>query len=71
MIRIVNRTHTALSCGEVLEILADTEDDIKALDDVVRDAYEECTAAPGSMAYTADMQAIYQMSPSRVWTKVG
>lgn len=71
MIRIVSRTHTALSCGELLEILADTENDIKALDDVVSDAYEECLAAPGSRAYTADMNAIYQLSPSRVWTKVG
>ena len=28
-------------------------------------------AEPGSMAWTADMSAVYQLSPSKKWTKVG
>lgn len=70
MIRIVKRTHTGLPCGEILDILADTEEDITALGDVVNDGFDSVKAGPGSAAYTANMSAVYQMSPSRVWTKV-
>lgn len=70
MIRIIKRTYTALACGEALEILADTEADILALGDEVCDGYEDVKAGPGSIAYTADMSAVYQLSPSRVWTKM-
>lgn len=53
-----------------VEILADTEDEIKALDDVVDDGDNAVIATPGSMAYTADFGAVYQLSPSNKWTKV-
>lgn len=68
-IRIINRTHTALPCGEVVEILADTESEITALGDEVSDAYQTVKTAAGSLAYTADMSAIYRLSPGMVWTK--
>lgn len=69
-IRIINRTHTALPCGEVVEILADTEEEITALGDEVTDAYQTVKAAAASLAYTADLAAIYQKSPSGEWMKV-
>lgn len=53
-----------------VEILADTEDEIKALDDVVDDGDNTVIATPGSMAYTADFGVVYQLSPSNKWTKV-
>lgn len=53
------------------EILADTETDITALGEVVTDGRLTVRPAPGSFAYTANMNAIYQLSPSGVWTKVG
>ena len=71
MIRIVKRTHTGLPCGEVLDILADTEEDITALGDVVADGFDNVKAGPGSFAYTADMGVVYQLSPSREWKKAG
>lgn len=71
MIRIVKRTHTGLPCGEVLDILADTEEDITALGDVVADGFDNVKAGPGSFAYTADMGIVYQLSPSREWKKAG
>lgn len=54
-----------------VEILADTENEIKALDDVVDDGDTSVIPTPGSLAYTADFGAVYQLSPSGVWTKVG
>ena len=53
-----------------IEILADTEDDIKALDDVVDDGENSVIPTPGSVAYTADFGVVYQLSPSNTWTKV-
>lgn len=69
MIRILNRTHTGLPCGETLEILADTEADILALGDVVSDGYDTVKAGPGSIARVAGFGAMYELSPSRKWTK--
>lgn len=53
------------------EILADTEAEITALTNVVDDGTRLVGALPGSWAYTADMNALYQMSPSGVWMKTG
>ena len=52
------------------EILADAESDITALGETVTDGRIACRPAPGSVAYTADMSAVYQLSPSGVWTKM-
>ena len=68
-IRIINRTHTALPCGEAVEIITDTEDEITALGNEVADAYQTVKAAAGSLAYVADMSAVYRMSPAGVWIK--
>lgn len=54
-----------------VEILTDTEAEIKALDDVVDDGDNAVIPTPGSMAYTVDMAVVYQLSPSNKWTKVG
>lgn len=43
------------------EFILDSEEDVKELP-----IYGEA----GSMAYTADMSIIYQLSPSHVWVKV-
>lgn len=54
-----------------VEILADTEADITALTEIVTDQYGNTAIPfPGSMAYTADMSVVYQLSPSGTWTKV-
>lgn len=68
-IRIIDRTHTGLPCGEVLEILVDSEEDIKTFGDTISDNYASAKAAPGSLAYTADMSVIYQKAPSGKWVK--
>lgn len=52
------------------EILADKESEIQALEEVVHDGRLAVIPTPGSMAYTADMSVVYQLSPSGVWTKV-
>ena len=52
------------------EILVDAEDEITALGKVVTDGRVAVLPAPGSIAYTADMSAVYQLSPSNVWTKM-
>lgn len=72
MIAIVKRDHAPLKSvrkDEYCEIIADTESDILALGVTVTDADETVVCAPGSVAYTADMAAIYQLSPGGVWTK--
>lgn len=53
-----------------VEIIADAESDIASLDEIVDDGDTKVIPTPGSMAYTADLSVIYQLSPSGVWTKV-
>ena len=62
-----SRNHIPFS---VCEILADAEDDITGMGEVVTDGRITVKPAPGSFAYTADMSAVYQLSPSEVWTKI-
>jgi len=69
MIRIVNRTYTGLACGETLEILADTEEDILALGRDVSDGYDSVKAGPGSIARVVGFGATYELSPSGAWVK--
>lgn len=52
------------------EIIADTEADISGLGETVNDDGNLFIPAAGSIAYTADMSAVYQYSPSGMWTKV-
>lgn len=54
-----------------VEIVADAESDITALGEIVDDGYFTVIPTPGSIAYTADVKAVYMLSPSGVWTKVG
>jgi len=70
MIKIVHRTSTAYPCGDYCEILADTESEILALGEVVKDDCQSVKVDAGSIAYTAGYGVIYQLSPSKVWTKV-
>lgn len=53
-----------------VEIIADAESDISSLEEIVDDGDVKVIPTPGSMAYTADMSVVYQLSPSGVWTKV-
>ena len=55
----------------LVDIIADTVADISALTDTVTDGSLKIKAEPGSMAWTADMSAVYQLSPSKKWTKIG
>ena len=55
---------------ELVNILADAEADITALGAEVCNGKTTVKPLPGSVAYTADMSAIYQLSPSGVWTKM-
>ena len=55
----------------LLDILADIEAEITALGTEICAGTCKVKAKPGSMAYTADMSAVYQMSPSGKWTKIG
>lgn len=74
MYRIVERTHISLpddTDGYIMDIIADSEDDIKGLGAEVDYESAKLTCAPGSIAYTADAKAVYMLSPSGVWTKVG
>ncbi len=57
-------------CYLRVEILADTEDEIKAIGETITEGDALVSPAPGSIAYTADMSAVYQLSPSKVWTKM-
>lgn len=77
MIRIKptnNRTLVSDTCDMIfqqeVEIIADAESDITALEEIVDDGDTKVIPLPGSMAYTADMSVVYQLSPSGVWTKV-
>lgn len=54
-----------------VEIIADAESDITALEEIVDDGDITVIPTPGSIAYTADAKALYMLSPSGVWTKVG
>lgn len=59
-----------------VDILADTEDEITALGGVGSVVQETGTSMAvklmaGSMAHTAGYGAIYELSPSGVWTKQG
>ena len=65
-----NSVYTPLGRIGVCEILTDTEAEILSLTDVVDDGTNTVRLAPGSVAYTADMSAVYQLSPSEVWTKM-
>lgn len=78
MIRIKsadNRTLVNDTCDMIfrqeVEIIADAESDISTLEEIVDDGTVKVIPLPGSMAYTADMSVVYQLSPSGVWTKVG
>lgn len=66
---LVNDTCDMIFRQEV-EIIADAESDISSLEEIVDDGDVKVIPTPGSMAYTADMSAVYQLSPSGVWTKV-
>ena len=54
-----------------VEIVADAESDITALGEIVDDGDFTVIPTPGSIAYTADAKAVYMLSPSGAWTKVG
>lgn len=54
----------------VCEILSDSEAEIVSLGEIVNDGEFELIPEAGSIAYTANLSAIYQMSPSGEWTKV-
>lgn len=56
--------------AQEVEILCDTEAEILALGEIVDDGTVEVKPTPGSTAYTADMSAIYQLSPSGTWVKM-
>lgn len=68
-IRIMKRTHTGLFCGEVLEILADTEEDILVLGRDVNDGFDRVKAGPGSIARVVGFGPTYELSPSGAWVK--
>lgn len=69
-----NRNLVSDTCDMIfrqeVEIIADAENDISSLEEIVDDGDVKVIPTPGSMAYTADMSAVYQLSPSGVWTKV-
>lgn len=69
-----NRNLVSDTCDMIfrqeVEIIADAESDISNLEEIVDDGDVKVIPTPGSMAYTADMSAVYQLSPSGVWTKV-
>lgn len=69
-----NRNLVSDTCDMIfrqeVEIIADAESDISSLEEIVDDGDVKVIPTPGSMAYTADMSAVYQLSPSGVWTKV-
>lgn len=56
---------------ERVEIIADTEDEIKAIGPTITEYETAVQPLPGSIAYTADMSAVYLLSPSGAWTKAG
>ena len=53
-----------------VEIVADTEAEITALGETVTAGDLSVIPTAGSVAYTADMSAIYMLSPSSMWTKI-
>lgn len=52
-------------------ILADAEDDITSLGEIVSDGRKTVKPAPGSFAYTADTAVKYHLAPSTGWVKMG
>lgn len=56
--------------AQKIVVIADTEAEILALGDVVTSGEVSVRPIAGSIAYTADMSAMYQYSPSGVWTKI-
>ena len=56
--------------AQKVEIIADTEADINNLGSTVTDGQNTVRPTAGSVAYTADMSAIYQYAPSGTWVKV-
>lgn len=53
-----------------VEILADTEADITSLGEVVTAGDVSVVPAAGSIAFTADLSAVYIKAPSGAWTKM-
>lgn len=56
--------------AQEIVVIADSESEISTLGDVVTDGKVSVRPVAGSIAYTADMSAMYQYSPSGVWTKI-
>lgn len=56
--------------AQEIVVIADTEAEITALGEVVTAGDVSVRPLAGSTAYTADMSAVYQLSPSGVWTKI-
>lgn len=53
-----------------VDIIADKESEITALKNVITRGSKTFKVKPGSIAHTAGFGALYEMSPSGVWTKV-
>lgn len=53
-----------------VDILADEETEISALGSVMTQGSQTFKVKPGSIAHTAGFGALYEMSPSGVWTKI-
>ncbi len=68
-VKILSRTYTAYECGDICEILADTEAEIQAMGREVSDGYTSVKVAPGSIARVAGFGAMYELSPSGAWVK--
>lgn len=72
MIKIINPKDPEFlkSYKCVCEILSDSEAEIISLGQVVNDGELELMPEAGSIAYTANLSAIYQMSPGGKWMKI-
>lgn len=53
-----------------VDIIADKESEITALKNVITRGSKTFKVKPDSIAHTAGFGALYEMSPSGVWTKV-
>lgn len=53
-----------------VDIIADKESEITALKNVITCGSKTFKVKPGSIAHTAGFGALYEMSPSGVWTEV-
>ena len=56
--------------AQKVEIIADTEADINNLGSTVTDGQNTVRPTAGSVAHVAGHKAIYELSPSGVWTKM-